>query len=155
MQVLGVGHAHRRLCTCPCVHALCVQDTIVAIRKGGDKLVVVNLESDKYPTIEFSTDPNQVRLSQARLGQLALLATCIDTASIVSPGSSSSSRWMGSVVLMSLPTMEWCGAPAGGGHRQAHVGQLFPCSIQGESPVNPHSSHCSSAAAPVTRARSC
>lgn len=36
-----------------------LQDTIVAIRKGGDKLVVSNLESDKYPTLEFSTDPNQ------------------------------------------------------------------------------------------------
>lgn len=31
----------------------------MAIRKGGDKLVVSNLESDKYPTLEFSTDPNQ------------------------------------------------------------------------------------------------
>lgn len=38
-----------------------LQDTIVAIRKGGDKLVVGNLESDKYPTIEFGTDPNQAR----------------------------------------------------------------------------------------------
>lgn len=37
-----------------------VQDTIVAIRKGGDKLVVGNVEADKYPTIEFSTDPAQV-----------------------------------------------------------------------------------------------
>ena len=38
-----------------------MQDTIVAIRKGGDKLVVGNLESDKYPSIEFGTDPHQVR----------------------------------------------------------------------------------------------
>jgi hypothetical protein len=32
----------------------------VAIRKGGDKLVVANVEADKYPTMEFSTDPAQV-----------------------------------------------------------------------------------------------
>lgn len=37
-----------------------MQDTIVAIRKGGDKLVVGNVVGDKYPTVEFSTDPNQV-----------------------------------------------------------------------------------------------
>jgi hypothetical protein len=42
------------------IFGLALQDTIVAIRKGGDKLVVGNLESDKYPTIEFSTDPSQV-----------------------------------------------------------------------------------------------
>eukprot|EP00775_Hariotina_reticulata_P013759 gene13759-13878_t len=35
------------------------QDTIVAIRRGGDKLVVSNVESDKYPTVEFSTDSGQ------------------------------------------------------------------------------------------------
>jgi hypothetical protein len=41
-----------------------VQDTIVAIRRGGDELVVANLESDKYPTVEFSTDPGQVSQQQ-------------------------------------------------------------------------------------------
>jgi hypothetical protein len=43
----------------------CMQDTIVAIRKGGDKLVVGNVVADKYPTIEFSTDPNQVRAQKS------------------------------------------------------------------------------------------
>jgi hypothetical protein len=32
----------------------------VGIRKGGNKLVVSNVESAKYPTIEFDTDPTQV-----------------------------------------------------------------------------------------------
>eukprot|EP00882_Tetradesmus_deserticola_P016206 GHRQ01017289.1.p1 GENE.GHRQ01017289.1~~GHRQ01017289.1.p1 ORF type:complete len:350 (+),score=139.38 GHRQ01017289.1:90-1139(+) len=35
------------------------QDTIVAIRRGGDKLVVANLEAAVYPDIEFGTDPAQ------------------------------------------------------------------------------------------------
>ncbi|KAF8072885.1 GAL1 [Scenedesmus sp. PABB004] len=35
------------------------QDTIVAIARGGDKLVVANLDADKYPTMEFGTDPAQ------------------------------------------------------------------------------------------------
>lgn len=51
---------------------LCLQDTIVAIRKGGDKLVVGNLVSDKYPTIEFSTDPNQVGRPTACMHGLCL-----------------------------------------------------------------------------------
>lgn len=64
----GVCGKHSQLNTLR-VHVPCfgVQDTIVAIRKGGDKLVVANLESDKYPTIEFSTDPNQVPVSQPGL----------------------------------------------------------------------------------------
>jgi galactokinase len=48
------------MCQDACV---AVQDTIVAIRKGGDKLVVGNVDADQYPTIEFSTDPHQVRLT--------------------------------------------------------------------------------------------
>lgn len=36
-----------------------LQDTIVAIRRGGDKLVVANLEAEQYPEIEFGTDPAQ------------------------------------------------------------------------------------------------
>ncbi|GFR51602.1 hypothetical protein Agub_g14026 [Astrephomene gubernaculifera] len=37
------------------------QDTVVAIRRvpGGDKLVVGNVEADKYPTQEFPADPAQ------------------------------------------------------------------------------------------------
>ena len=35
------------------------QDTVIAIRKGGTKLSVANVESDKYPLIEFDTDPKQ------------------------------------------------------------------------------------------------
>jgi hypothetical protein len=38
-----------------------VQDTIVAIRRGGDKLVVANLEAEQYSEIEFGTDPTQAR----------------------------------------------------------------------------------------------
>jgi hypothetical protein len=38
-----------------------LQDTIVAIRRGGDKLVVANLEAELYPEIEFGTDPTQAR----------------------------------------------------------------------------------------------
>jgi hypothetical protein len=41
-----------------------MQDTIVGIRKGGNKLVVSNVESAKYPTIEFDTDPTQVCCQQ-------------------------------------------------------------------------------------------
>ncbi len=36
-----------------------VQDTVVAIRKGGDQLVVCNVEADKYPEKVFSVDPAQ------------------------------------------------------------------------------------------------
>lgn len=37
------------------------QDTITAVSKGGDKLVVGHLNPDKYPTQVFSTDPSQVQ----------------------------------------------------------------------------------------------
>ena len=37
-----------------------VQDTIVAIRRGGTKLTIANLDSKAYPTTEFDTDPKQV-----------------------------------------------------------------------------------------------
>jgi hypothetical protein len=47
----------------PCVSSsllrVLLQDTIVAIRRGGDKLVVANLEAEQYPEIEFGTDPAQ------------------------------------------------------------------------------------------------
>lgn len=38
-----------------------LQDTIIAIRKGGTKLAVGNVAADKYPTVEFETDPKQAR----------------------------------------------------------------------------------------------
>jgi hypothetical protein len=41
-----------------------LQDTIVAIRRGGDKLVVANLEAEQYPEIEFGTDPTQARIPE-------------------------------------------------------------------------------------------
>lgn len=40
-----------------------LQDTIVAVRKGGEKLVISNLEDSTYATQTFDTDPNQVRQS--------------------------------------------------------------------------------------------
>lgn len=36
-----------------------VQDTVVAIRKGGDKLTIGHLDPKKYSTQTFSTDPTQ------------------------------------------------------------------------------------------------
>lgn len=36
------------------------QDTIVALRKGGDSLVISNLESAKYQDITFTVDPKQL-----------------------------------------------------------------------------------------------
>ncbi|MEW5298116.1 MAG: hypothetical protein WDW38_001147 [Sanguina aurantia] len=38
--------------------AIC-SDTVVAIRKGGTKLVVSNLDTQSYATTEFETDPSQ------------------------------------------------------------------------------------------------
>ena len=38
------------------------QDTVVAIRKGGNELVVGHLDPSKYATQTFSTDPKQVPL---------------------------------------------------------------------------------------------
>ena len=37
-----------------------VQDTVVAIRRGGDSLVVSNIQGDLYSEVTFSVDPNQV-----------------------------------------------------------------------------------------------
>ncbi|KAI8476482.1 MAG: ribosomal protein S5 domain 2-type protein [Monoraphidium minutum] len=34
-------------------------DTVVAIRRGGDKLVVGNLDGEKFPVVEYDTDPAQ------------------------------------------------------------------------------------------------
>lgn len=39
-----------------------LQDTIVAIARGGDKLLIANLEADKYPAVEFGTDTTQVMI---------------------------------------------------------------------------------------------
>lgn len=44
----------------PLLHKHTTQDTIVAIRRGGDKLVVANLDEAKFPVVDFNTDPSQV-----------------------------------------------------------------------------------------------
>eukprot|EP00887_Chlorella_sp_A99_P000781 scaffold5.g781.t1 len=36
-------------------------DTVVAVRKGGDSLVISNLEGGKYPDMTFPADPDQAR----------------------------------------------------------------------------------------------
>lgn len=38
----------------------CSQDTVVAIRKAGDRLVIANLHGDAYPEASFTVDPQQV-----------------------------------------------------------------------------------------------
>ena len=44
-----------------------MQDTVVAIQKGGDKLEVGHLDPKKYPTQTFSTDPKQVGATRTRI----------------------------------------------------------------------------------------
>ena len=39
---------------------ICLQDTVVAIKQGGDNLTVSNMDEKKYPTATFSLDPKQV-----------------------------------------------------------------------------------------------
>lgn len=34
-------------------------DTVVAIRRGGDKLMIANLDAEKFPPVEYGTDPSQ------------------------------------------------------------------------------------------------
>lgn len=36
------------------------QDTVVAIKQGGDNLTISNMDEAKYPTATFSLDPKQV-----------------------------------------------------------------------------------------------
>ena len=36
------------------------QDTVVAIKQGGDNLTISNMDEAKYPTATFSIDPKQV-----------------------------------------------------------------------------------------------
>ena len=36
------------------------QDTVVAIKQGGDNLTISNMDETKYPTATFSIDPKQV-----------------------------------------------------------------------------------------------
>ena len=36
-----------------------LQDTVVAIRKAGDQLVITNIKSSEYPDYTFSVDPSQ------------------------------------------------------------------------------------------------
>ena len=40
----------------------CLQDTVVAVRRSGDSLVITSMHPDKYPDSKFSVDPDQVRL---------------------------------------------------------------------------------------------
>lgn len=42
----------------------------MAVRRGGDQLVVCNVDSYKYPEKTFSVDPAQVPALLWRLGQL-------------------------------------------------------------------------------------
>ena len=37
------------------------QDTVVAIRRAGERLVITNLHAELYPEISFSVDPQQAR----------------------------------------------------------------------------------------------
>lgn len=37
------------------------QDTIVALRAAGEKLVITNVDKEKYTEISFDLDPQQVR----------------------------------------------------------------------------------------------
>lgn len=47
----------------PCCHyhpsCCALQDTVVAVRRGGDELVVCNVDAGKYPEQVFSVDPAQ------------------------------------------------------------------------------------------------
>lgn len=40
-------------------HCASRQDTVVALRKAGEGLVLTNLDASKYPEIVFSADPQQ------------------------------------------------------------------------------------------------
>lgn len=51
----------------------CLQDTVVAIRKGGTKLIVSNLDDDAYPAEEYDTDPKQVD-GRSALGECSIAA---------------------------------------------------------------------------------
>ena len=39
-----------------------LQDTVVAVRRSGDSLVITSMHPDKYPDSKFSVDPDQVSL---------------------------------------------------------------------------------------------
>lgn len=122
------------------------QDTVVAIRKGGNELVVGHLDPSKYASQTFSTDPNQVPLSvhcaacqvdmlQSRwrlewhtlricivfLALFCLLAVW-DLTSHTSHISTMSSHNCKNTSSLA----------AGGGHRQPHMGQLLYVCLQGE-----------------------
>ena len=55
------------------LHVL-MQDTVVAIKQGGDKLTVSNMDESKYPTATFSVDPKQVTGPALELHILMLAA---------------------------------------------------------------------------------
>jgi hypothetical protein len=40
----------------------CLQDTVVAVRRSGDSLVITSMHPDRYPDSKFSVDPEQVSL---------------------------------------------------------------------------------------------
>ena len=49
-----------------------MQDTVVAIMKAGDQLVITNIKSSEYPDFTFSVDPSQAcTISDRRLTFLA------------------------------------------------------------------------------------
>ena len=53
--IMHAAHAH--------IHAGVIQDTVVAIKLGGDNLTVANMDDKKYPLASFSLDPKQVCLA--------------------------------------------------------------------------------------------
>lgn len=120
---------------CCCATCAAPQDTIVAIRRGGDKLVVANLETDKYPTMEFSTDPSQVRSSAAQNSSstAARMHACVLGSSTEHAPWAQRARQQGRQpcigVACNLARVLVC--TAGGGCEQAHLGQLLPVSVQG------------------------
>ena len=44
-----------------------LQDTVVAIKLGGDSLTIANMDEKKYPTTNFSLDPKQVLIGLTKL----------------------------------------------------------------------------------------
>ena len=55
-----------------------MQDTVVAIQKGGDKLTISHLDPEKYSTQTFSIDPKQVQFNEGHGSLLYITVAPVD-----------------------------------------------------------------------------
>jgi hypothetical protein len=117
----------------------------VAIRRAGDKLVIANLEGEKFPVVEYSPDPEQVGrgLPAAAAGSTSIVKglEMLQAAAAAGRGgmkqrcAAQGARVQKHMAPLLAGQTRLAAAPPcallGCGHRQPRLGELLPRRLQG------------------------